>query len=67
MVRPDRTYTRKVEIQAYVIVITAGTDKMNVKGTCRKLDVPFAKLHYCIKVRIKSVQFHYTINPLEKS
>lgn len=46
MVRPDRTYTRKVEIQAYVIVITAGTDKMNVKGACRKLDVPFAKLHY---------------------
>ena len=43
MVRPDRTYTRKVETQAYVIVITAGTDKMNVKETCRKLDVPFAK------------------------
>ena len=46
MVRPERTYTRKVETQAYVMDITAVTDRMNVTGICRKLDIPFTKLHY---------------------
>lgn len=44
MVRPDRTYTRRVETQAYVMDITTVTNRMNVKGTCRKPDVPFIKL-----------------------
>ena len=42
MVRPDRTYTRKVETQAYVMDITTVTDRVNVTGTCRKLGVPFS-------------------------
>ena len=45
MVGPDRTYTRKVGAEAYVMVITAVIDGMNIKGTCRKLAVPFTKLH----------------------
>lgn len=58
MVRPDRTYTRKVEAQAYVMDITTVTNRMNVKGTCRKLDVPFIKLYYFYK-KYGSNMFHF--------